>query len=880
MNIGDNVLWSGPDYDFPGILEEIYPQHTDGFTYARIKNHEGTFSTVRHDQLKPHNSPTTFSINGTEDLIKNGSGKISVINNSTNKEVPFKSFAVSIEDKMATVGFINRADNLAENKGAGIAAYKLLGDSLASQGIGLESSTTLQAPGLKLWNKLFDEGRAEKAGKGFRYVTEKQAQINASTSYIGDQGLNLIHGSNNPNLDIHGIEVIRNNGGAKQGSKYGGFYLSPESDIAHAEQYANMKAGTPTIYEASIKPNTKVFNKTGDITRLSTKYINEMVAQGYGIISGTDPRGRKEHVVINKDSIHSFNKKAESLSPADILTKQLEEYQASKNIPPPIIQPPVPPITPPPVTNHSNPSNDVFKNLLGFDVETTGVNTKTARMWQMGLSRDGGVGTELHTNDVFDTLNPANTTAAEYVDKLRTANGRFSQNAFEKGNFKGAEADHARGALLSTDSAINQIFKSINTPSILVLQNHNFENEIFKSARANGLISDETHELIQSKMENIAANAESGSKIVDYFQTPIAVQEHMRNADFLFETSFKQNKSDAVFSSYVEHLNKAVDSYKEAIFDPNRKGTIVPELIDITKTAYGNAAERGLMSKNTATLGLNVEFLAEMVLDEHESHTSVSDADQATRIFKKWMPIIDELRSGNISKETREIFEKINAHQPDELNKVFFKSLESRVSDFKSEEGVTKIRNESNYYQPKVTVHNQTSGKIESLEQRSIGRGGGTTANFEEGMNMVLDQYSRFPNKVKGVDRKAIVETLVAQRESGASHDAILDTINTMKSAHATNVPNKHDMVIPNMVDTTSKEERVMFFGKEMNAGTKSKIKIAAAVGLGYMFLKPSHKQRPQDLSANQPVFENFYDQQYLGSSFVDFKDRNKRYVM
>lgn len=136
-------------------------------------------------------------------------------------------------------------------------------------------------------------------------------RTDGKTLAVGDNGLNLVHGSTSADLTHDGITIVRT--GQKQGKKgrvYGGFYASSVEDAAHAEGYANMGEGTPTVYDVRVKPGTKVLRKTGDVTRLSEAYINELKAQGYGLVVGQDPRGRTEYAVIDKEAIESLNKRS------------------------------------------------------------------------------------------------------------------------------------------------------------------------------------------------------------------------------------------------------------------------------------------------------------------------------------------------------------------------------------------------------------------------------------------------------------------------------------------------------------------------------------------------------------------------------------------
>ena len=144
-------------------------------------------------------------------------------------------------------------------------------------------------------------------------LTEEVPQ-STNENTVGAEGMTLVHGSGNGNLTLDDIQIVRANG-QKQGKKgrvYGGFYGTSEKDSAQAEGYAGMMEGTPTVYDVKIKPGTKVFQKEGDITRLSENTINDLVSKGYGVVVGTDPRGRTEYAVIDKNAIQGISQRGKT----------------------------------------------------------------------------------------------------------------------------------------------------------------------------------------------------------------------------------------------------------------------------------------------------------------------------------------------------------------------------------------------------------------------------------------------------------------------------------------------------------------------------------------------------------------------------------------
>lgn len=159
-----------------------------------------------------------------------------------------------------------------------------------------------------------ESAEATRLNEKSRASLTEEVPSSASENTVGAEGMTLVHGSGNGNLTLDDIQIVRANG-QKQGKKgrvYGGFYGTSEKDSAQAEGYAGMMEGTPTVYDVKIKPGTKVFQKEGDITRLSENTINDLVSKGYGVVVGTDPRGRTEYAVIDKNAIQGISQRGKT----------------------------------------------------------------------------------------------------------------------------------------------------------------------------------------------------------------------------------------------------------------------------------------------------------------------------------------------------------------------------------------------------------------------------------------------------------------------------------------------------------------------------------------------------------------------------------------
>lgn len=142
------------------------------------------------------------------------------------------------------------------------------------------------------------------AGNAIDGIAPSEA-LDAAATEVGASGLRLAHGGE-AGLTADSIEIIRT--GQKQGKKgriYGGFYATSVADGAQARDYADMSGPAGTVYDVIVKPNTKILQKEGEVTRLSKADIDRWVSEGYGVVVGKDPRGRTEYVVIDKAAIQS-----------------------------------------------------------------------------------------------------------------------------------------------------------------------------------------------------------------------------------------------------------------------------------------------------------------------------------------------------------------------------------------------------------------------------------------------------------------------------------------------------------------------------------------------------------------------------------------------
>lgn len=510
-----------------------------------------------------------------------------------------------------------------------------------------------------------------------------------------------------------------------------------------------------------------------------------------------------------------------------------------------------------------------FKDKIkSFDVESTGLDTynrdfnKRARIWQAGLAIEGEKGIETHTNPLKDFLgnkstpNPmARLINGELKEDLRTSNGRFSEDTYLTGGFNEISRLHGLGRLGSLDGAIGKTLGTVKSRDIVVLQNMNFENNILKSSREQGLLSEGIYNQLLDNMYTTGAEKEAEG-FQSILQRPSEVQRHMRQADLIFRTQYLVTNHDGTYNEYMGHLNNAIASYRDVIDDPNRTKAVAVELQDITKYFYAHAADKGYIDKNKSVLGLNVDFLSRTLLNEEEKHTALSDATQTITLMKKMMVMGEELESGNISESTKKTLELLHKNQKVELDRGFLSSINSVIGDFKSK-GNTKKYKPFSHTLPELKLNE--NGRQVTVPAISVGTGGaGIETSLDKALDSVVQRHSYQGDG--SIDREGYVESLKEKYKQNKSysklHDISSDDLNNFKDGAG----------------------KLAFTKKVPPINMKKAALAAAGIGLAYMWLTPEPEKQQQDKYSS--ASEDYYDDQYLGTEFVNYKERNKHYMM
>jgi len=517
-------------------------------------------------------------------------------------------------------------------------------------------------------------------------------------------------------------------------------------------------------------------------------------------------------------------------------------------------------------------------SLVSFDTETTGIDTKKSRIWQVGSATNLGEGKDYHLNP-FET-SPRN--SQSFFQSLKNANGIFSEKAAAAGNFAGAISDFKKRKLVNLNQGLLETVGKFENTSVAVLQNANFENRLIQAAVSRGEINKDTLNMLSSKFMHSSIDKQ-GRLTGALFNSSAKVKEAMREAEYTFRTKFMSTRSEESFRNYTNLLNTAYKQYGEDITSAKAAGKIASvELMDISKIFYANLAERNLISKNSVQLGLNIEFLASTLLGETEKHLASSDSSQTIRLFQRLNTHIGNMLSGNITDDLKADAAKIRENQPAEVNKKFLSTLSSRLEDLERRGYTYQTNSEFSFYSPESRQKNMATGEIENIDGITLNNEKMKLTTMEDVIQDTFRSYEHYSDNLQGFNRAAYSTKLQEDIGKGSKLGDILSTVQNTTPEVDSSLPFNYETDFEAKGQGLQKAARdisgdTIFLGKQMKKSTAGAILAGTAATLGVMAMTDNPNKN--EIDQNAPVFENFYDEQYLGTAFVEFRDRNKRYV-
>lgn len=501
-----------------------------------------------------------------------------------------------------------------------------------------------------------------------------------------------------------------------------------------------------------------------------------------------------------------------------------------------------------------------FKNRLSsLDIETTGLDERTDKIWSIGLD-DGGAGKEYFSDP-----------------GMPLGKGSFFEEQKARKSFDAWED----ASKMSDAKAVDKLFQSIDKDSIVLIQNLNFENKMIGEV-INNMPAEEQSKFAEKMM--YVSDKHKGKLL--YSPPQVASMRTRAAYDY---RQFMSNGDSRSFDDAAKGYSDMMQEYSKHA-GKKGQGAFVIELMDITKATYAQAASKGLLDKRNINIGTRVEYLTDVLGLGEEKHTALSDAKQQKQIFERLTTIQGELSSGNISDLTRKQLTKIRVTQPYEGSKQFASAIKNTLEEIQTQGYTRQLGGMLDFESTNVVGVQGPDGR-HSLVRPMYGKAK-RTSDKNKAIQHVLERF-------RGADTKGINKVSLVGEVIGA--ESIDDAISLLDKrieglkGKSISVSNFVDVEAPTF-DQLAKRASIEIEDKGIRAaeilqGTSTKQRVGigagiAALGLGAMALtgkgdadkKQREEERDRDLSLNQALSEYKYQTGFHGSGFADWNDRTQHH--
>ena len=586
---------------------------------------------------QPKLSEFSISINRVDDI-----GNVKVFNKTTNKEVPFNKFALSYEgDGTASIGFVERADTLSENKGAGRAAYKLLGEQLHSQGIKLTSSGTLQAPGKKLWDDLVSDGYAKKVAGGGYEFTPKQ-----STTPISK----VITPTTNPVTPTQQASQLQVS-----------THTTPTNHIVSTTDLGNKNVIPSSLLRAvqpAVYPHTFNFVSNNVPPHKLTSTFTPSTSSTTTPVKPTSTGSpHRSTTPINRGG-KSFS---ETLKGMGIYVLDVE-------------------------TTGLNLDDKMYS--ASFSKSTEGVDGKIIQNVDEHFNiKDKWKETKHFTDASGNYDREKHIRAVEAQLAKKHSSKKFGQDQKARGSLRETAEAIVDGKTNTPTDFLQQLEKSISSDkqgSVVFAHNANFEDDVFNRYNKDGT---KPYKDIFSTLENRNISNSSGIMSVDdTISNKTRVEDHkgsrQRANKYYHEHlkhSIRSGDTSLIDSGLKEYASKQMDVIDD-IFKSINKARATPgayavvDSMDLARAAMSFGALNGDVNIGNLRLGASIDTMARAWYGEEEKHTAKGDVELQRRVTNDLLTEIDEYRKDSSYRSVR--IAQLNAfiNKEDEATKTFQRS--------------------------------------------------------------------------------------------------------------------------------------------------------------------------------------------------------------
>lgn len=427
-------------------------------------------------------------------------------------------------------------------------------------------------------------------------------------------------------------------------------------------------------------------------------------------------------------------------------------------------------------------NKDLWQYVTSFDIETTSLtpngnitldyngvtrNISKGRIWSIGAygrNKNKTIAKEFHYDP--DSV----------IDKKAEWNALknkefYSTNKVVRDYFK-SDTKNFRS---------NDIYRHIdsdifgdggNKRGMILIQNSQFERRWMSSLPYSEMLSIHRN-MIESQMYN-------GERVNQLYR-PAEVSKHLQDAKNAKTLAASDKAYDRMIEAYKE-IDKRISS-----LPAGQNKFYVADLMDFTAATLTKAAAQGKIPESYSKMGHNVDFLAKLMLGEEEIHGAMSDAKQQYAIFKKMNMIREELVSGNLSDETKDIFTRMREAEPYLREVMGMKVLKSNIQKYK-ETGKFDTRRRAG--DATITIVDNISGEEKNISVPKYVY----TGSKEDSIKRIMEEVDKYGN----TSAKRHLDDAWAR--SNGNIDDFIDIIKNIDPPSINNIENLADNAVESIL--------------------------------------------------------------------------------
>lgn len=427
-------------------------------------------------------------------------------------------------------------------------------------------------------------------------------------------------------------------------------------------------------------------------------------------------------------------------------------------------------------------NKDLWQYVTSFDIETTSLtpngnitseyngvtrNIGKGRIWSIGAygrNKDKTIAKEFHYDP--DSIIDKKAEWNALKNKEFYSTNKVVRDYFESDNKNFRNNDIYR-------HIDNDIFgDGGNKRGMILIQNSQFERRWMSSLPYSEMLSIHSN-MMESQMYN-------GERVNQLYR-PAEVSKHLQDAKNAKTLAASDKAYDRMIETYKE-IDKRISS-----LPAGQNKFYVADLMDFTAATLTKAAAQGKVPESYSKMGHNVDFLAKLMLGEEEIHGAMSDAKQQYAIFKKMNMIREELVSGSLSDETKDIFTRMREAEPYLREVMGMKVLKSNIQKYK-ETGKFDTRRRAG--DATITIVDNISGEEKNISVPKYVY----TGSKEDSIKRIMEEVDKYGN----TSAKRHLDDAWAR--SNGNIDDFIDIITNIDSPSINNIENLADNAVESIL--------------------------------------------------------------------------------